>query len=354
MRQNSIAARSALASGLCGASAALAGLSQSAISSPGGYMQTGSYSTIVSPLTPGLDITIGNGTGQDFHELAYTGNSSVLQGSSYSGAGISNSAQGSANMGVVGITCANTSPDASGFAGGVADGGWKETFTINHPTLAGQSGFMVFQLRARGTMHVEGLTGSTYFDISPYKDNAELAANQYFDRGSSDPVQGGLQRVRWAVASYGTPDDRIVDGTVTMSVPFTFGQPFTLGVYALGVASQRSSGGNGGTSTGTLNFGGQGLIWNGIVAIQATGGPVSGHSIISGTGINWTPAIGGCYANCDGSTTAPILNVLDFSCFLNQFASGNTAANCDGSTTPPVLNVLDFSCFLNRFAAGCS
>ena len=29
-------------------------------------------------------------------------------------------------------------------------------------------------------------------------------------------------------------------------------------------------------------------------------------------------------------------------------------ANCDNSTTAPVLNVLDFSCFLNRFAAGCS
>ena len=62
---------------------------------------------------------------------------------------------------------------------------------------------------------------------------------------------------------------------------------------------------------------------------------------------------GSCYANCDGSTTAPVLNVLDFSCFLNRFASGAAYANCDGSTTTPVLNVLDFSCFLNRFAAGC-
>jgi hypothetical protein len=62
----------------------------------------------------------------------------------------------------------------------------------------------------------------------------------------------------------------------------------------------------------------------------------------------------GCYANCDGSTTIPFLNVLDFSCFLNKFAAGNTYANCDGSTTPPTLNVLDFSCFLNKFAAGCS
>ena len=60
-----------------------------------------------------------------------------------------------------------------------------------------------------------------------------------------------------------------------------------------------------------------------------------------------------CYANCDGSTTPPILNVLDFGCFLNKFAAGDMYANCDGSTTPPVLNVLDFGCFLNRFAAGC-
>ena len=60
-----------------------------------------------------------------------------------------------------------------------------------------------------------------------------------------------------------------------------------------------------------------------------------------------------CYANCDASTVSPVLNVLDFSCFLNRYAAGDPYANCDGSTTPPVLNVLDFSCFLNRYAAGC-
>jgi hypothetical protein len=61
-----------------------------------------------------------------------------------------------------------------------------------------------------------------------------------------------------------------------------------------------------------------------------------------------------CYPNCDGSTVNPFLNVLDFNCFLNQFASGASYANCDGSTIPPVLNVLDFNCFLNSFSAGCS
>ena len=61
----------------------------------------------------------------------------------------------------------------------------------------------------------------------------------------------------------------------------------------------------------------------------------------------------GCYPNCDASTTPPVLNILDFVCFINRFAAGSTYANCDASTAPPVLNVLDFQCFLNRFAAGC-
>jgi hypothetical protein len=69
-----------------------------------------------------------------------------------------------------------------------------------------------------------------------------------------------------------------------------------------------------------------------------------------------------CYANCDGSTTAPVLNVDDFSCFVNEFAAAQALplsqqvtsyANCDASTAAPVLNVDDFTCFINRFAAGC-
>jgi hypothetical protein len=60
-----------------------------------------------------------------------------------------------------------------------------------------------------------------------------------------------------------------------------------------------------------------------------------------------------CYPNCDQSTAPPVLNVLDFNCFLNRFSAGASYANCDHSTVPPVLNVLDFNCFLNSFAAGC-
>jgi glucose/arabinose dehydrogenase len=63
-----------------------------------------------------------------------------------------------------------------------------------------------------------------------------------------------------------------------------------------------------------------------------------------------TPA---CPTNCDGSTAPPVLNVSDFSCFLEAFAAGDLYANCDNSTAPPALNVADFTCYLQRFAAGC-
>ena len=62
---------------------------------------------------------------------------------------------------------------------------------------------------------------------------------------------------------------------------------------------------------------------------------------------------GGCYANCDGSTIAPVLNINDFICFQQKFAAGDSYANCDSSTAAPVLNVNDFICFQQKFAAGC-
>ncbi|MBL9031365.1 MAG: hypothetical protein JNM80_06625 [Phycisphaerae bacterium] len=66
------------------------------------------------------------------------------------------------------------------------------------------------------------------------------------------------------------------------------------------------------------------------------------------------PALPACYANCDDSTSTPMLNVNDFICFQNRFAAQHPYANCDLSTSTPVLNVNDFICFQNRFAAGCS
>ncbi|MFN0133934.1 MAG: GC-type dockerin domain-anchored protein [Phycisphaerales bacterium] len=106
------------------------------------------------------------------------------------------------------------------------------------------------------------------------------------------------------------------------------------------------------------------LTWKGTSPNNLAQGQMLWSNLMAGGGGNFANFVvatsvkcgggGGCYANCDNSTVAPILNVNDFICFQNAFAAGDPSANCDGSTTPPVLNVNDFICFQNAFAAGCT
>lgn len=98
--------------------------------------------------------------------------------------------------------------------------------------------------------------------------------------------------------------------------------------------------------------------WSDFAAesVNSDGDIVAGNAVYQGQFQAWIAGFGGtpCYANCDGSTSFPILDASDFMCFRQQFAAGSPYANCDGSSTPPVLNVADFICFLQHFAAGCS
>ncbi len=108
-------------------------------------------------------------------------------------------------------------------------------------------------------------------------------------------------------------------------------------------------------SGGVINsFTASGTLYLSATIGQNVCGPTSSttHAMQTGFWIGAAPAA--CYANCDGSTTAPILTANDFQCFLNAFAASQSYANCDASTTLPVLTANDFQCFLNSFAAGCS
>jgi hypothetical protein len=98
--------------------------------------------------------------------------------------------------------------------------------------------------------------------------------------------------------------------------------------------------------------------WNsldqqGLRAYSINNGPWTTASVTVAAMRIEVTGTGGCYPNCDQSTAAPILNVQDFTCFLQRYAAGESYANCDESTAVPVLNVQDFTCFLQRYAAGC-
>jgi hypothetical protein len=114
----------------------------------------------------------------------------------------------------------------------------------------------------------------------------------------------------------------------------------------------------GGTSAGG------GFSLSGTIG-QHDAGEMSGGTFSMAGGF-WVGSGGGgplpCYANCDESTVAPVLNVDDFTCFINQYATAQGLphtqqvahyANCDGSTIAPALNVDDFTCFINAYAQGC-
>ena len=97
---------------------------------------------------------------------------------------------------------------------------------------------------------------------------------------------------------------------------------------------------------------GESYLLSGAIG-QADAGTLGGggYEIEGGFWSVQTPQL--CYANCDGSTATPVLNINDFICFQSRFAAGEPAANCDQSTSTPVLNVNDFICFQQRFATGC-
>lgn len=58
-----------------------------------------------------------------------------------------------------------------------------------------------------------------------------------------------------------------------------------------------------------------------IVEARGLSGPTTSNLAYEIDHLRFTPVIA-CYANCDGSTTSPVLNVNDFICFVNTFVVG--------------------------------
>ncbi len=187
------------------------------------------------------------------------------------------------------------------------------------------------------------LSGMPGASTSSYMDFAFADANTLYVADERPiPEGGGVQK--WTF-----------DGTIWRPM-YVLNQGITTGAYGLTAVMQGGVPVVYATTDESLVTGTR--LWK---VIDTGGGSVfsvvaSAPSHTSWRGVEWAPVAGApsvCYANCDGSTAAPVLNVADFTCFLQRFAGGHSEANCDGSTLPPVLNVADFSCFLQRFAAGC-
>lgn len=98
-----------------------------------------------------------------------------------------------------------------------------------------------------------------------------------------------------------------------------------------------------GTQTATLRIDRVGLADAGVydaLLVNVCGSARSGRAALTVT----------CYADCDESTGAGVMDVFDFLCFQSAFVGFDPYADCDGDG---LLNIFDFLCFQDAFTAGC-
>ncbi len=95
------------------------------------------------------------------------------------------------------------------------------------------------------------------------------------------------------------------------------------------------------------------LVWSGISTADLAHGDLL-FSAMEGTGgamaVSYKVAVRDgpvCYPDCDGSG---YLDIFDFLCFQNAFATSDPYADCDGCGA---LDFFDFLCFQSAFASGC-
>ncbi|MBX3381095.1 MAG: dockerin type I repeat-containing protein [Phycisphaeraceae bacterium] len=272
---------------------ALAGISQSTLVSPGGFIQAGADPGPAGSAFgwPGQDLAgMVGGAGASFDEGFFGGIGVVTRSASATGTNINNNATGTCGMGYVLLDAFNNAPNNSSGPVGAVNGGWKDTFTIFNPAHTGESGFLVFDLNASGFLKATGFAGSASIRVTGYKDNVQLLANALFSPGNSDLISTDRQYGNWAIATYGNPnvDSKSFNDSATFAVPFTFGTPFTLGIYAWSKASMRSQSGVAGNSTALVEGGV--VRWGGILNILAGATSVTATSTVSSaTGKDWGP-----------------------------------------------------------------
>jgi hypothetical protein len=166
--------------------------------------------------------------------------------------------------------------------------------------------------------------------------NGGLAPTAFvkFPAGGEVLTQGSPQVIRWLA------DDDVSVSTVDLALSLDDGATFPITI-AQGLPH-----------TGSYSWTAPAIYTSRArVRVTATDGAGNTGAATSAASFTLTAGITtACsYLNCDGSTVPPILNVLDFNCYVNAFNTGMPYANCDLSTQPPVLNVLDFNCFINRY-----
>jgi len=164
----------------------------------------------------------------------------------------------SAQPGLIKLQAGNSGSFNTPFSGGAATAGWNDGITLLNGT--GQ-GIWVFPIHVNGSLSANGLGAYSMASVAIYQNHAAVTANGATAAAFnlfhtlSDPIANGTVAFGWdyeqvvfETSDYGpghpqTLNHMTIDRTIFFAVPFTYGEEFTLGVWALDVAGETASGG---------------------------------------------------------------------------------------------------------------
>jgi hypothetical protein len=302
---------------------------------------TAATATPIGALTPGSTVTFGSITTPTGWIAAP--NASVL---SIDAAGavdwysftVANQAPAQVTVTPVGSTYDDSPEGASGCPGTVTNFNALTVADLAMQVFGNNGGSLLGTSSSAGLGLPESLTTST---LSPGTYQIKVYA-------VNSPAQSQLYKISLAcpkptITTPPAATNAYAGNTVTLSVVAANGDTYR---WRKGGINVLEGGNISGSSTPTLTISPATMGDSGLYSVAVSNG--CGTTVTAAATLTVD-----CYPNCDGSTTPPILNMADFTCFIQRFNSADPWANCDGSTTVPTLNILDFVCFQQRMAAGC-
>jgi len=256
---------------LVASSAAIAAPSVVGNAAPGGFITAcGGISGTTGAAAPGSDLELFYLAGFSCNSQSFVVGPTSVNSATFVSGPITNSAQGQVGFGFMQLAAQSSAPNNASFPYGSANAGWEDTWLLDVPSFTGQAGTVQVSMHVDGTWVLSGFAGGARITVQPYVDDERIVfagATEQAVFGSSFFPSG-------------------VSETVQFTLPFVFGEPFDVGMFALLRAGLRSRSAVERISTADADFTNT-ITWEGIDGVFAGDTLVTDYSLVSASGIDW-------------------------------------------------------------------
>ena len=214
------------------------------------------------------------------------------------------SATSSATLGSIHLQSSNASEPIVDFPGAAGNGGWNDTVTL---TGGSGTGIWVFPLNVSGSLSAVGGGSRAIFEVGAYQALSPIGGDYVpghpaiYDTAlnlfnSINVTHNGTVGSSWdfemsAFEVSGTLTGMTVNEAVQFAVPFTYGTPFELGIYASDLSAETGFGFDPTANTSSADFA-HTVTWGGPGYVIGSGNQTTTNfGITSGSGFDYTSAV---------------------------------------------------------------